>query len=56
MYFIILRAIEIKNLERAEIRRKLEDVSKRELVKRIRVILNVILVRLKASITVLKFC
>lgn len=28
----------MKNLERAEIRRKLEDVAKRELVRRIRVI------------------
>ena len=31
------RAIEIKNLERAEIKKKLEEVSKRELVRRMRV-------------------
>ena len=36
-YFSVAnRAIEIKNLERAEIRRKLEEVSKKELVRRIR--------------------
>lgn len=34
---IVQQAIEIKNLERAEIRRKLEEVSKKELVRRIRV-------------------
>lgn len=31
------RAVEIKNLERAEIKRKLEDIAKKELVRRIRV-------------------
>lgn len=35
---LILRAIEIKNLERAEVKRKLEEVAKKEMVSRIRVI------------------
>ena len=38
---IVQQAIEIKNLERAEIRRKLEEVSKKELVRRVRVSLDI---------------
>ncbi len=46
-FFRIRRAIEIKNLENAEIRKKLEEVAKKELVRKIRVrrfyLLNVLL-------------
>ena len=38
--FYSIRAIEIKNLERAEIKRKLEEVAKKEIVRKIRVTSN----------------